>query len=401
MKKQGYKQSSFGWIPNDWEVVRLDRVIDLINGKAFKPGDWGKSGLPIIRIQNLNDQDADFNYYSKPVEGRYYVNKGDLLFAWSGTKGVSFGVRKWEKQQAILNQHIFKISIKGEKLLYEYTFLVLKFVQSNIEEKAHGFKSSFVHVKKHDLDKTGLPLPPLPEQRRIAAILTTWDTAIAKQQQLIDALQIRHRALMQQMLSGKKRLKGLRGRWKVVKAKEIFINSSTKNNGDEELLSATQERGIIPRDMLEGRVTMPSGETNSYKLVEPGDFVISLRSFQGGLEYSQYRGLVSPAYTILKYYKPLNRDFFRFYFKSTEFISRLSVAVIGIRDGKQISYEDFCGIKVPFPNLEEQIAIGTILRTSENEIQTHRRRLAALQQQKRGLMQVLLTGKVRVNVTEL
>ena len=150
--------------------------------------------------------------------------------------------------------------------------------------------------------------------------------------------------------------------------------------------------------MLETRVVNPEGSTKGYKLIIPGNFIISLRSFQGGLEYSAYRGLVSPAYTVLQPKKKIINDFYRYYFKSYEFIGRLAIAVIGIRDGKQISYEDFCTLKLPCPTLQEQAAIADVLCTVDDEIALHQQKLAALRRQKQGLMQQLLTGRLRVAV---
>src|SRR5690606_11710191 len=106
------------------------------------------------------------------------------------------------------------------------------------------------------------------------------------------------------------------------------------------------------------RVVMPDGSTQGYKLVVPGNFIISLRSFQGGLEYSSYRGLVSPAYTVLEPIQSIDDEFYKQYYKSYDFIGHLAVAVIGIRDGKQISYEDFSFLKLPYPSLEEQQKIA-------------------------------------------
>ena len=241
-----------------------------------------------------------------------------------------------------------------------------------------------------------LVIPTRLEQNKIADILSLWDTAIAKQTALIEQLTLRKRGLMQQLLTGKKRLKGFEGEWKRIKAGEIFKSISVKGNGSEVLLSATQEHGVIPRDQLEGRVTMPTGNTNSFKLVEVGDFVISLRSFQGGLEYSEHRGIVSPAYTVLKPIIEIDKSFYRYYFKSAEFIGHLAIAVIGIRDGKQISYEDFCFVKIPYPNIKEQKTISSVLLQADKEIEIQKQKLAAMQAQKKGLMQVLLTGKKRV-----
>lgn len=201
---------------------------------------------------------------------------------------------------------------------------------------------------------------------------------------------------MQQLLTGKKRLPGFSGEWRKIKAGELFTSSSIKGNPDEVLLSATQEYGVIPRDQLEGRVTMPKGNLGSFKLVEEGDFVISLRSFQGGIEYSKYRGIVSPAYNVLKPIIEIDKAFYQFYFKSSDFIGHLAVAVIGIRDGKQISYDDFCFVKIPYPNIDEQKAISCILLQADKEIELANEKLARLQSQKRGLMQQLLTGRKRI-----
>ena len=187
--------------------------------------------------------------------------------------------------------------------------------------------------------------------------------------------------------------------WTKLSAGDVFRNITVKGFENEELLSATQDKGIIPRSKLPARVTMPSGKTTSFKLVEIGDFVISLRSFQGGLEYSYYRGIVSPAYTVLKPIKKINDEFYKFYFKSYDFIGHLATAVIGIRDGKQISYEDFCFVKIPNPSFEEQTAIAQVLQTADKEIQILKTKLEQLKGQKKGMMQVLLTGKKRLKIT--
>jgi type I restriction enzyme S subunit len=134
----------------------------------------------------------------------------------------------------------------------------------------------------------------------------------------------------------------------------------------------------------------------TYKLVYPGDFVISLRSFQGGLEYSPLFGAVSPAYHVITARRKIDHAFFRHYFKSYEFVGRLAVTVIGIRDGKQINFDDFAFMQIPFPTLEEQCRIGQILDICDAELLVLRDQRVAIDRQKRGLMQRLLTGKVRV-----
>ncbi|MCX7409703.1 MAG: restriction endonuclease subunit S [Planctomycetales bacterium] len=206
--KPGYKQTDVGVIPNDWEICTIGRAMQLDNGFAFKPEDWGDRGLPIIRIQNLNDPDAKFNCCERRVPERYHVAPGDLLFAWSGTTGTSFGARIWSGPPGILNQHIFRVTSDAHRLTPEFSLLVLHRVQGDIEKQAHGFKTSFVHVKKSDLVRIALPIPPLAEQRAIAGALSDVDALIGALDQLLAKKRDLKQAAMQQLLTGHQRLPG-------------------------------------------------------------------------------------------------------------------------------------------------------------------------------------------------
>ena len=121
--KSGYKKTEVGVIPEQWEVYTIGQAMRLLNGRAFKPEDWKQQGVPIIRIQNLNDRDGAFNYCDTPIEEKHRVVVGDILFAWSGTTGTSFGARIWDGPIGVLNQHIFKVIADAEKLTPFYSFL--------------------------------------------------------------------------------------------------------------------------------------------------------------------------------------------------------------------------------------------------------------------------------------
>ncbi|RMH48452.1 MAG: restriction endonuclease subunit S, partial [Gammaproteobacteria bacterium] len=169
----------------------------------------------------------------------------------------------------------------------------------------------------------------------------------------------------------------------------------------EELLSVTQDRGVIPRRLLEGRVMSPEGSTANYKRIKKGDFAISLRSFQGGIEYSDYQGIISPAYTVLRPKAEIDIAFYRLFFKTYLFIEKyLNIAVIGIRDGKQISIPDFMSIKIPRPPIEEQKSIAGVLTIAQKEIDLLKQLAERYKSQKRGLMQKLLTGQWRVKMSK-
>lgn len=183
----------------EWEVRTIGEMFSLINGCAFKPEDWRTSGTPIIRIQNLNDPSAEFNYSQEPVPERNRVEPGDLLFAWSGTLGSSFGARIWNGPSGVLNQHIFKVLMDERQVTLQFALLVLARVEEDIARRTHGFKASFVHVKKSDLVKVEMLLPSPLEQQRIADCLTSLDDLIAAEIRKLDTLKVHKKGLMQQL----------------------------------------------------------------------------------------------------------------------------------------------------------------------------------------------------------
>ena len=150
--------------------------------------------------------------------------------------------------------------------------------------------------------------------------------------------------------------------WEVKKMKFLFQDTSIKNKPDETLLSVTQNRGVIPRDWLEERTVMPSGSLETFKFIEKDDFAISLRSFEGGLEICHHDGIISPAYTVLKYNKKLlNNGYYKYLFKCQKFISEMQTSIVGIREGKNISYEELKYSFLPIPQTNEQQKIAQFL----------------------------------------
>ena len=149
--------------------------------------------------------------------------------------------------------------------------------------------------------------------------------------------------------------------WKAIRMKFLFRDVSIKNKPDEELLSVTQSKGVVPRTWVENRMVMPSGNLESFKFITKGDFAISLRSFEGGLEYCHHDGIISPAYTVLKKKNGLVDGFYKYLFKSFSFISEIQTSVVGIREGKNISYPELSYSLLPIPPKEEQTAIANFL----------------------------------------
>lgn len=187
--------------------------------------------------------------------------------------------------------------------------------------------------------------------------------------------------------------------WSVTPAKRLFREISEKNHPDAELLSVTQELGVVPRSKLEQRVVMPTGQLKTFKLVRSGDFVISLRSFQGGIEHSNYTGLVSPAYTVLRMQREANPNYLKHLLKSAPFISELNTAVTGIREGKNISFSEMAYSLLPLPPLEEQDRIVAFLDQKATEIDSaitkKERLIELLQEQKKISFDNILYGQYK------
>ncbi len=153
-------------VPEQWKVHKLKHLTRFDNGFAFKPSDWKNSGVPIIRIQNLNGGDG-FNYTDRTdVPDRLLIRPGDLLFSWSGNRGTSFGPFLWDRSfSGYLNQHIFRVY--GHSLHRSYFYYALRAVTTHIEEQTHGI-IGLVHITKPELGAVSIPVPPHDEQTAIA-----------------------------------------------------------------------------------------------------------------------------------------------------------------------------------------------------------------------------------------
>jgi len=176
-----------------WKTVKLGEVFKFTNGRSFKKVEWQEVGLPIIRIQNLNNFDAPFNHFNEKYHESIEVNNGDLLFSWSGTIGSSFGPHIWNRGKSVLNQHIYKLTI-DPKIGSMYAFYCLKAITQEIERSVVG-AVGLVHVTKKSLVEFKIPLPPLSEQQRIIAKL---DTAFAEIDKAVEAADMSGKKLQEQ-----------------------------------------------------------------------------------------------------------------------------------------------------------------------------------------------------------
>ena len=192
----------------------------------------------------------------------------------------------------------------------------------------------------------------------------------------------------------KLRFPGFDEPWSIYKAEELFKNVADKNHPTETVLTIIQGKGTLPREQAGRNIHYDDSSLANYKKVEQGDFIIHLRSFEGGLEMANEDGIVSPAYTILRCKKPHSSLFYEAYFHTDEFINHiLSKSVEGIRDGRQISYEAFKWLGLPYCNVSEQEKIAQLFCTLSHRIEKQQQMVDALKKYKRGAIAHILSGK--------
>ena len=401
---QKMKSTPVGDIPVDWEVSTLGSITkDKIVYGIVQAGPYVPEGIPYIRSTDVGEKIdvSKLRRTSQKIAEKYnrsVVGKGDIVFSLRGNIGESSIVPEM-LAGANLTQGTARISVsKGNNGTFIRYVLKTVAVYKRILAVAKG--STFVEITLDDLRKIKIPLPPLPEQRKIAEVLGTWDRAIETQQQLIDSLTRRKKALMQQLLTGKTRLPGFEDEWQEVKLGDYFKERRERNHNDLKLLAITAKGGIVDRDSLT-KTDTSNADKSKYLRITPGDIGYNtMRMWQGVSGLSTMEGIVSPAYTILTPTKQVHPEFAAYLFKLPELVFKFKRYSQGLVDDTlSLKYTAFKVIKTYIPTaLDEQKSIAQVLTTADREISHHTAHLAALRNQKRGLMQQLLTGKTRVTL---
>ena len=255
-------------------------------------------------------------------------------------------------------------------------------------------------VQTDSLANYEIAVPYIQEQQNIAAVLMTQDKIIELKEKLLAEKQHQKKYLMQQLLTGKRRLPGFSGEWGSERLGKLFYERKETNCETLEMLAITGTQGIIPRKELDLKDNS-SEDKSKYLKICVGDIGYNtMRMWQGVSAYSNYEGIVSPAYTILKPNHNINAKYFAYLFKMPEMVFlfyRFSQGLVD--DTRNLKYENFKKIKVLYPKDEkEQTAIVEVLSTADHEIDLLQKNIEQEKQKKKALMQLLLTGIVRVNI---
>lgn len=328
--------------------------------------------------------------------GALPFSKGSIVFPRVGA-ALFNNNKKILAQDGVVDDNVLVLTVTDtSKCWYEFLYYYLQGIPL-----AKWCNSGLVPVIN---TKTVLSqmvfLPPLPEQQKIAAILSTQDKVIELKEKLLAQKQQQKKYLMQQLLTGKKRLPGFCEKWTRKQLGELFENRVEINRSDLGLLAITSTRGILPRDCLDLKDNS-SEDKSKYLRICPGDIGYNtMRMWQGVSAYSEYEGIVSPAYTILAPMEGVYSRYFAYLFKTQSVIFsfyRFSQGLVD--DTRNLKYENFKKISVSIPSkVAEQRAIVQILSTADHEIDLLQKSIEAEKQKKKALMQLLLTGKVSVRI---
>ena len=252
-----------------------------------------------------------------------------------------------------------------------------------------GARHDRVSIKDDTFFAMPINLPSEREQSKIASFLQSLDERIAAQEKLVASLKKYKRGVVDGIFSRKLNF-SYPQTWAELEISELFMPISDKGYSDKIVLTIVQGEGTMPRDSVDRRIAYDKSTISSYKRVLPNDFILHLRSFEGGLEIVNEEGVVSPAYTILRARNEIIPLFFYTSFRSYWFInSKLRISVEGIRDGKSINMNTFWHIKVPVPSIEEQRHISALISSIDNRIKIAEFEYKRLLQIRVGLMQQL------------
>lgn len=397
-------------IPVNWRVERFGDVFDFLSTATYSRDILKESGE--VQYLHYGDIHTKYNFhldftknnlpFITEIERRNYpyMKNGDLVLADASEDydGVGKGVeiKNLGDSKAISGLHTFLLRDKDSNFVLGYKGFIpsCDVVREQFYRFATGTK--VYSLSKESLSNVKVLIPPKEEQKAIADCLSTWDEAIEKQTKLIAAKQQRKKALMQQLLSGKKRLPGFTKDWKEVSLGKLFSERVETKREDLELLSVGQQ-GVYPQTESNKR-DISNADKSKYKRIVPGDIGYNtMRMWQGRSALSGIEGIVSPAYTILIPRDKVDSYFFSCLFKTKKLMHlfwRNSQGLVG--DTLNCKYKDFSIIKISIPSFEEQQKISTMLKNQDNEIILMKKKLDFLLGQKKGIMQKLLTGKVRL-----
>lgn len=393
-------------------VVEQDRKICY---GIVQPGSFEPNGIPLIRGRDYSFGWAPLDEMfrvSAEIDRPYRRSKvrpGDLLLTIVGAGTGKVAVVPAWLDGANITQTTARIAVDRRRYEPGYVRALLesRFGQKAVYRAIKGGAQPGLNIA--DIERFEFPYPPLPEQRRIAEILSTWDEAIELVEALIVNARFQKKALMQSLLTGQKRLPGFSEEWRWLKFSDVFERVREKNEvGNTNVLTISAQQGLISQVEYFNK-SVASDDVRGYTLLRRGDFAYN-KSYSEGYPFGAFKplelydsGIVSSLYICFRIHSAEhNHAFFRHYFEAGLFNREVAaIAQEGARNHGllNVSVVDFFDSSLHAPPHEEQVAISQVLNHAERKERALSDQLGALRQEKAALMQQLLTGKRRVSLT--
>ncbi|MHB8210512.1 MAG: restriction endonuclease subunit S [Acidithiobacillus sp.] len=393
--------------PFEWRRVHVADVCDTVSvGIVIQPSQYyveAGEGIRAFRSANVGENrvvDRDWVYLSPEghrANSKSSLRVGDVLVVRSGAPGTACVVTDQYAGSNCID--IVFARPRQDHVLPEY---LAEFTNSPVGRRhVLGTQGGLAlkHFNVGAYKQLELLLPDVTEQKRIVDAFAAWDTAIQKTEQLIAAKAKRKAGLMAELLTGRRRVARFQTEWRSWHLGELFQERVENNRNDLPLLSITREEGVVPRNGLERKDTS-SEDKSKYLRICPGDIGYNtMRMWQGVSALSRHEGIVSPAYTVCIPSPEIDGRFASYLFKLPEVIHLFYRYSQGLTsDTWNLKFHHFAAIRVRIPEPEEQIAIASILSILDEGLALLKLQREALTQQKRGLMQKLLTGEWRLLV---
>ena len=374
----------------EWKTSSVeDCLIRLENGANYDANDI--EGLPMSRIETISTSHIDYSKVGHSANLKnaehYKMNYGDILFSHINSVRHIGKTAYYEAEKPLYHGMNLLLLRCGQEIDSKFFFYLLNnrhFLQRCQVLAKQAVNQASISIS--DLRKIGIYVPQHDEQERIAKFLSIIDERITTQIRIIEDLKSLSDVICERLYnpSGK-------GVWQTYKYADLFSISNERNGKLQykNVLSASQEYGMIERNELNIDIKFEESSITNYKIVRPNQYVIHLRSFQGGFAYSEKTGVCSPAYTILVPNEKLAMAFLKYYFTSKKFIDSLRIVTYGIRDGRSISVEEFLQLKVTIPDISQQNHIVRVMQLWEEKIRTEEAYLSRLQCQKMYLLSTM------------
>ena len=422
------KDSCIQWIgkiPKNWDVRPIKNSFSIVSGSTpdSDKAEYWEGGIPWITPADFKTIDKYTSGGSRFITEKGYdscstnmIPKGSIIFS----KRAPIGSVVINKIDLCTNQGCLSC-IKNDKTDSTYFYYLMSIYDDVFN--LFGSGTTFKEISATTFGDFILPLPPLVEQQLVSSFLDSKcaeiDALTADIQKEIETLQEYRKSVITEAVtkgldpnvemkdSGVEWIGEIPKEWLLNKGKYIFIQRNDRGNTIcLQLLSPTQKYGVIPQDKYEELSGMKAVKLNEkvnlaeLKTVHVGAYCISLRSFQGGFEYSNYEGVVSPAYQIFYPRGKINDDYYKYLFKTEGFIQEMNSFTMSLRDGKNIAFEDFGNSMLPVPPLSEQNNIADFLNSKCSEIDSiianKQKQLETLAEYRKSLIYEYVTGKNEV-----